>query len=67
MENWTDETVMPFGKHKGLKLANVPAGWFLWYNEFATNQRPELMQYIKENMMCFLQETDLKNIKHGKY
>lgn len=25
-----DESIMPFGKHKGEKLANVPADYLLW-------------------------------------
>lgn len=54
---------MPFGKHKGKALANVPTEWLLWYNEFSTNQHPSLMQYIRENMVILLQERDLKNIK----
>lgn len=62
MENWTDDTVMPFGKHKGTKLANIPAGWFLWYEEYATNQNPELMAYIGDTKMILLQEQDLKNL-----
>lgn len=63
MQNWTDNTIMPFGKHKGKALANVPTEWLLWYNEFSTNQHPSLMQYIRENMVILLQERDLKNIK----
>ena len=26
----TDDSVMPWGKHKGEKLANVPAAYLLW-------------------------------------
>lgn len=31
----TDESLMPFGKHKGEKMANVPASYLLWlYDEY---------------------------------
>lgn len=30
---WTDDTVMPWGAHKGTKLADVPEGYLLWLLE----------------------------------
>ncbi len=62
---YTDETVITFGKHKGKKLANVPASWLMWYNEFATNQNPELMAYIKDNLVVIMQEADLEKLKRS--
>lgn len=29
----TDESIMPFGKHKGVKLANVPADYLLFLHK----------------------------------
>lgn len=29
----TDETPMPFGKHKGIAMANVPASYLLWLHD----------------------------------
>ena len=49
----TDESLMPFGKHKGKPLADVPDDYFLYLwrqPDFAANRRSELYQYIKENM-----------------
>ena len=63
MDIFTDDTVLTFGRHKGKKLANVPADWLLWYLEKATNQNRALVDYIVENKMILLQEVDLKNIK----
>ena len=51
-----DNSIMPFGKYKGEKMANVPASYLLWiYDEpFCTG---ELKKYIKENMDAILIET----------
>jgi len=44
-----DNSLMPFGKFKGVKLANVPAWYLLWlYNENKCNG--DLKEYIKENL-----------------
>lgn len=44
----TDESPMPFGKHKGEKMANVPAEYLLWCYE---NEKcsSDVSKYIKEN------------------
>ena len=50
-----DESIMPFGKHKGEKLANVPAKYLLWlYGEDLRHE--ELKAYIEENMDVLKQE-----------
>jgi uncharacterized protein (DUF3820 family) len=44
---YTDDTIIPFGKFKGSKLANVPDWWLIWYygeNKF-THSDP-LVKYI---------------------
>lgn len=53
-EKFTDESLMPIGKHKGKKLGNVPVGWFEWFkhnNEGKTlyGDWKMLMDYINEN------------------
>lgn len=30
---WTDETVMPWGPHKGLKLSEVPGTYLMWLSQ----------------------------------
>ena len=51
-EEYTDETIMSFGKHKGKAFANVPAGWFIWaYDNIKNN--PKLTAYIKKNLDAF--------------
>jgi len=53
-----DNSIMPFGKHKGEKMANVPDGWLLWFwgeNKQAyekdgglalSTEQKEIMEYI---------------------
>ena len=46
-----DNSLMPFGKHKGKKLANVPAQYLLWclvQGDIKTKY-PELIEYIEDN------------------
>ncbi len=55
MNKLTDNDPMPYGKHKGEKLANVPAQYLLWLytNDKAT---PEVKQYIEDNKEELKQE-----------
>lgn len=52
--NTTDETLMPWGKHKGEKLANIPAAYLIWLYENAgiTTQywNKGLADYIRKNL-----------------
>lgn len=43
-----DNSIMPFGQHKGEKLANVPAGYLIWLYD---NKKlfGELKKYCEEN------------------
>ena len=45
----TDKSPMPFGKHKGVEMANVPADYLIWLyeNEKCTD---EVREYIEDNM-----------------
>lgn len=45
----TDNSIMPFGIHKGKKMANVPASYliFIFENNKCT---PDVAKYINENM-----------------
>lgn len=52
----TDESIIPFGKYKGEKLANVPASYLLWLYSEGYCQR-ELKKYIEDNMDVLKQET----------
>jgi len=57
MTKYTDESIMPLGKYKGQKLANVPAQHLLWlYDQpwFTTNG--PLGKYIDESRVSLLTE-----------
>lgn len=59
MPELTDNSLMPFGSHKGKTMANVPAGTLLWYyNNFTTwNESQKLVkEYIENNMEVLKQQ-----------
>ena len=49
---WKDHYIMPWGKYKGEKLANIPGGYFLFLYDGGNglSKFPELKQYIEDNM-----------------
>ena len=55
-----DESIMPFGKYKGEKMANVPADYLLWLYE---NNKcfGDIKKYIEENMDSITAELLYKN------
>lgn len=58
----TDDSIIPFGKYAGQKLANVPPDYLLWLYE---NDKcfGELKTYIKENLEVI--QSEIKNKKNG--
>lgn len=52
-----DTDVMPWGKHKGEKIANVPAAYLFWLYDQARPKAPnkrtlfekDLVKYVDEN------------------
>lgn len=51
----TDDSIMPFGKYKGTKLANVPASYLLYfYHE--EKVYGDLKKYIEDNMDVLLSD-----------
>ena len=44
-----DESPMPFGKHKGEKMANVPASYLIWLYD---NRKcsSDVKEYIEDNL-----------------
>ena len=55
----TDESIMPFGKYKGEKMANVPPDYLLFIYD---NGRLfcGVAEYIKENLDVLKAEINLK-------
>jgi uncharacterized protein (DUF3820 family) len=61
-----DESIMPIGKYKGEKIANVPAEYLLWMYENAnlinrSHLYGELRDYIKDNLDVLKAEIEYKN------
>jgi uncharacterized protein (DUF3820 family) len=56
----TDESIMPFGKYKGEKLANVPPDYLIWLYD---NNKcfGEIKKYIADNMDVLTSEINYKN------
>lgn len=57
-----DNDLMPWGKYKGVKMANVPAGYlkYLWDNGIVTIHKwNDIYWYIRNNMDAI--EKELKN------
>jgi len=53
----TDESLMPFGKYKGEKLANIPAGYLLWLLQNDLGSGP-LKDYILDNEELLMKEAE---------
>lgn len=46
---FNDQSLMPFGKHQGKKMEDVPASYLLWlWNDDV--QHPDVRAYIEDNM-----------------
>jgi len=63
---YTDETPMPFGKHKGVKLANVPASYLLFMYESKYLKAP-LLDYVEENKEVLEQQAKKEKIAANKW
>ena len=62
---YTDETVLTFGKHKGKTLADVPAAYLIWlYNEGIRDEG--LKAYVEDNMQALRKEVDDAASNHFK-
>lgn len=48
---YTDDSLMPFGKHKGKRLGDVPADYllFMWDKGVHEERGRSLHEYIKKN------------------
>lgn len=63
----TDDSIMPFGKYKGEKMANVPASYLLWIYDEWTLPNPrfgfvnqEVKAYIEDNLDVLRKEITTK-------
>ena len=60
----TDNSLMPFGKHEGVRMADVPTEYLIWLYE---NKKctPSVTQYIESNMETIKLEI-LQSKRFGK-
>jgi uncharacterized protein (DUF3820 family) len=59
-----DESVMPLGKYKGEKMANIPPDYLIWLYENAKvygDVMAEIKDYIKDNLDVLKAEIEYKN------
>lgn len=55
VETLTDLSPMPFGKHKGQLMQDVPASYLFWlWTEGCNN--PQVKQYIESNLPALKKE-----------
>lgn len=55
-----DNSLMPFGKHKGERMQDVPAEYLLWLHDEGCND-PDVEDYIKENLDILNHEVGERN------
>lgn len=62
MVRYSDNTIMPFGKHKGKALTNVPASYllFLYYGDL---QEGPLYDYIKFNIDVLMEQKKREDLQ----
>ena len=58
MKKLEDTSKMPFGKHKGLPMSDVPAYYlhWLWENGKKSDKVCPVADYIRRNLNCLEQE-----------
>lgn len=52
-----DDYIVPFGKHKGRKIGDVPCAYLLWFLEQDWRMSwPEMHNYVIQNQDSLLEE-----------
>lgn len=70
MVKLTDKDLMPFGKHKGLSMMEVPASYLDWLiDQDWIKDWPAVKNYIEDNKDVIDSELDkvAMESKHGDY
>ena len=60
LKKLTDNDLMPFGKHKGVKLANLPAD-YLFYMYDADELFGAIKEYVEDNYEALEKEISEQN------
>jgi uncharacterized protein (DUF3820 family) len=58
MREMLDTDLMPFGKHKGIPVQDVPAAYlhYLWQNGMKDDKASPVADYIRRNLSALRQE-----------
>lgn len=52
----TDQSPMPFGKHRGAKMEDVPASYLCWLYGQPRHGHCDVREYIRENLVALAKE-----------
>ena len=55
----TDDSIMPWGKHRGLKMADVPDAYLLFLHSKKCFNDADVMSYVMDNLDAI--KSNLKN------
>lgn len=58
-----DEDLMTFGKHKGEKMANVPASWLVWFYDENIKKPAFKVGVAGLNVLKYIQDTGLDYLR----
>lgn len=62
-----DTDIMPFGKHKGKMLGEIPADYMIWlYEEMKVKRNPfakRFTEYLQSNLEYYKQQLDENRIQ----
>ena len=58
MKHLEDTDAMPFGKHKGVPMQDVPASYifWLWNNGLKNDKQSSVADYVRRNLSSLRQE-----------
>ena len=59
MENVTDDSIMPFGKHKGKTLGEIDASYLLWLADEAKEPPEFIVAYVNDKRRQLEQEAEV--------
>lgn len=63
-EKLHDGSPMPIGKYRGTAMEDVPADYLLYFYREGKITRPELLEYVEDNLQVLeLEEQNMKNQK----
>ena len=55
-----DHYIMPFGKHKGKHIGQVPAAYLLWLKDNSEHLDAKIKSYIDDNIDSLNQEVSIR-------